>query len=221
VYEHSTAVANGIGKTMGRRRKFKVPHTSKTYVFHTDQLVGENFRDRDLRGVDFHNVDLRRACFEGANLTGANLRQANLEEANLRHARLEKADLTDANMRKTQLWQTRFSYAKTRHTDFRGARNLSCLTGRSYNATIHLPQLRMAITDMNYHVWQKIWRSRRASLWSLVAIALAVGGQSSRLLAPPWDRWAITASVALLGLSLAGLARAHYRRRFKTSCYHD
>jgi pentapeptide repeat protein len=221
VYEHGTAVADDVGKAMGRQRKFKVPHTGRTHTIDTNDMAGKDFSGGDLRGFDLHNLDLRRACFEGANLTGANLRRANLEGANLRYAKLENADLTDANMRGTQLWQTQFFRAKTRHTDLRRARNLACLTGQAYNAKIYLPQLRMAITDMNYHVWQKIWRSHRASLWSLVAIALAVGGQSSRLLAPPWDRWAITASVALLGLSLLGLVKAHYIRRYKTACCHS
>ena len=206
---------------MREQRTFKVPRTGRTYTFRTDQMAGKNFRGGDFSGSDLHELDLHDACFEWADLTGANLRGANLEGANLRAARLYKADLTDANLRGAQLWQAKFDYAHTRHTDFRRARNLACLTGTAYNASISLAQLRMAITDMNYHVWQRIWRLRRTSLWSLVALAMAAGARFARLLDPFWSRWTIAASVALLVLSLLSLAKAHYVRLRKTSCFHS
>jgi len=206
---------------MARQYSFTVPRTRQRRAFDLDHAAGGDYRGGNLSGLDLHGVNLRGACFEGANLTGANLRQANLEGANLRHARLVKADLTEANLKHTALWQTKFSHAKTHLTDFRGAKNLARLTGTAYNADIRLPQLRRAITDMNYSVWQKIWRLQRDSIWSLVAVALALGGRASHLLGAPWDRWATIASLTVLGLSLLGLLWAHYIRLYKVSCWRD
>jgi hypothetical protein len=214
-------LATRLSDTMGRQAYFRIPRWRQICQFDPDNMAGGNFRKGDFRGFDLRGVDLRRACFEGADLTGAKLRGANLESANLRFARLENADLTDANLRWAELRETNFWHAKTKHTDMRQARNLACLTGTAYNAKIHLPQLRRAITDMNYPVWQKIWRAHRCILWSLVAVALAVGGRSARLLAPPWDHWATVASLVPIGLSVAGLLLAHYQRRFKTPCCHS
>src|ERR1051326_4755964 len=85
----------------------------------TEDLVGINLSNTDMRGANFWMVNFSHADMRGADLTGAYLRDTNFYRANLNDASLKDSRLTSAIFTLTCLDRTDYPRAELALTIFR------------------------------------------------------------------------------------------------------